>query len=150
MKATDIETLAKIIAFDAHKGQTRRDGKTPYFEHLKAVVSRLPEDDTVRAVGWLHDVLEYTDYTADKLQKLGVPDHVIVSVVMLTKEKGVSYEQYIEALRYTTNAKQVKIADILANLADDPTDRQIVKYSKALLKLMKDIIDTDTIDNKEL
>lgn len=130
-----IAELAKVIAFDAHKGQTRRDGKTPSFKHLEAVVSRLPEDDTVRAIGWLHDVLEDTDYTVDKLQALGVPDHVIVAVVLLTKKKGVSYEDYIEALRHT-NAKQVKIADMLSNLADDPTDRQIVKYSKALLQLL--------------
>ena len=132
-----IAELAKIIAFDAHKGQTRRDGKTPYFEHLKAVVSRLPDDDTTRAVGWLHDVLEDTDYTPEKLQELGIPDEVVFPVIMLTKEKGVSYEQYIEALRYTTHAKQVKIADMLSNLADTPTDQQIIKYSRALLKLIE-------------
>lgn len=132
-----IAELARIIAFDAHKGQTRRDGKTPYFEHLKAVVSRLPDDDTTLAVGWLHDVLEDTDYTPEKLQELGVPDSVIFPVIMITKQKRESYEQYIEALRYTTLAKQVKIADMLSNLADTPTDQQIIKYSKALLKLLE-------------
>jgi (p)ppGpp synthase/HD superfamily hydrolase len=132
-----IAELARIIAFDAHKGQTRRDGKTPYFEHLKAVVSRLPDDDTTLAVGWLHDVLEDTDYTPEKLQELGVPDYVVFPVIMITKQKCESYEQYIEALRYTTHAKQVKVADILSNLADTPTERQIIKYAKALIKLLE-------------
>lgn len=132
-----IAELASVTAYYAHKNKYRRDGVTPYYSHLRDVVSRLPDDDITRAVGWLHDVLEDTDYTPEKLRELGIPDEVIFPVIMLTKEKGVSYEQYIEALRYTTHAKQVKIADILSNLADTPTERQIVKYAKALLKLIE-------------
>ena len=131
-----IAELAKVIAFDAHKGQTRRDGKTPYFEHLKAVVSRLPDDDITLAVGWLHDVLEDTDYTPEKLQDLGIPEYVVFQVKLLTKKKGESYEQFIEVLKYAPIARQVKIADMLSNLADTPTEQQIIKYSKALLQLL--------------
>lgn len=132
-----IAEVARGIAFEAHKGQTRRDGVTPYFTHLQAVVSRLPENDVVHAVAWLHDVLEDTDYTPEKLQELSIPDYVINYVMLLTKEKGESYDEYIEALKHVPIARQVKIADILSNLADTPTERQIVKYSKALLKLLE-------------
>ena len=59
------------IAVQAHKGQTRKDGKTPYVEHPLGVAAILMEhgyDDEVVAAGLLHDVLEDTPITAPTLE----------------------------------------------------------------------------------
>jgi hypothetical protein len=72
MSSREIVRLAAQIATDAHRGQFRRDGVTPYLRRIKS--------DPV--------------------------------------------------------AKRVKIADMLANLGDRPSERQIVKYAKGLLILL--------------
>jgi len=55
---------------------------------------------------------------------------------ILTKGEGQNYDEYLYYVKSNELAKRVKIADILSNLADDPTDKQIVKYAKALTYLM--------------
>lgn len=130
--------LACQIARQAHAGQTRRDGVRPYIEHPRDVVSRLPDDvpDEVEAVAWLHDVLEDTSTTIDDLMKVGFPERIIRAVHAISKRKGEDYDVYLARVKMDRIARQVKIADMLANLADDPTDKQIVKYAKGLLALV--------------
>jgi len=126
----------EAIALNAHHGQFRRDGKTPYIEHPAAVVSRLQGDDSAQAVAWLHDVLEDTDETVESLQSKSVPADVLKAVEVLTKTNGQRYEDYIENVKANPLATKVKIADMLSNLADSPTERQIRKYAKGLLYLL--------------
>jgi len=52
---------------------------------------------------------------------------------MMRKTK--SYEDYLEDVKKNPLARTVKIADMLSNLADNPTKNQIIKYSKGLLYL---------------
>lgn len=125
--------LCKKIAYEAHKGQMRRDGKTPYIEHVEKVVSLVGNGEVLQCIAWLHDVIEDTDCTTVRLTGLGV-DQGIVWIVgqTLTHRKGSPYLLYIEAIKTSGIAKKVKIADIVANLSDSPTDRQVLKYYKAL------------------
>jgi (p)ppGpp synthase/HD superfamily hydrolase len=123
------------IAAQAHWGQTRRDGVTPYINHPKAVAERVRGDIDAEMVAWLHDVLEDTDLTANDLLDKGVPFNVIEAVIWLTKTKGVSYETYLALIKKNPLARKVKIADMLANLSDAPSEKQIVKYAKGLLYL---------------
>ncbi len=129
--------LCEGIARKAHKGQMRRDGKTPYIKHVEKVVS-LVDDEDLQCVAWLHDVIEDTDYTAQHLSDAGV-DQFIVWIVgqILTHRKDMPYLLYIEAIKGSEAAKKVKIADIVANLSDSPTSRQVVKYHRALFILCK-------------
>lgn len=129
---SDIEAIASA----AHHGQFRRDGQTPYIEHPKAVVSRLTGDTTAQAVAWLHDVLEDTSETVESLREQGISEDILEAVQDLTKDKRASYEEYLNKLTRNPLAKKVKIADMLSNLADAPTERQIRKYAKALLFLL--------------
>lgn len=127
------------IATAAHFGQTRRDGVTPYIFHPHSVVTRLNSRDIYAVcVAWLHDVLEDTHETEATLLSKGVPLLVVDTVALLTKEKGVSYQDYLEKIKASPLASKVKIADMLANLSDKPTDRQILKYARGLLFLYED------------
>ena len=67
MSSREIVRLAAQIATDAHRGQFRRDGVTPYISHPEAVAKRVEGDDLAEAIAWLHDVLEDT---AIKVQDL--------------------------------------------------------------------------------
>lgn len=138
---TPLIEKARAIAIDAHAGKFRRDGKTPYICHCFAVrqnvVKRVKVDNELyQIVALLHDVIEDTDVEAQQLLSLGVPADAVVAVEILTKQDGQNYDEYLQNVKRNPIAKQVKIADMLANLADNPTDKQIVKYSKGLQYLV--------------
>jgi (p)ppGpp synthase/HD superfamily hydrolase len=138
-KIMSLIELAKSIATKAHEGQTRRDGKTPYIEHPKAVVLRLlHENEKVIAAAWLHDVLEDCDVTVFDLRRAGIPWQVTDAVEFLTKRDDQDYEDYLHWISLNDIAHKVKIADMLANLSDAPTKKQIKKYAKGLLFLLGD------------
>jgi hypothetical protein len=135
LSLTSIEALAR----DAHKGQTRRDGVTPYIEHCAAVVARIANaavDADAIAVAWLHDVLEDTVLTEADLLSLGVAPHVVEAVVCLTKVKGGNYQDYLVGVKRNRMATEVKIADMLANLTDQPTRGQALRYVQGLAFLL--------------
>ena len=127
--------LAISIAKQAHEGQFRRGGK-PYFSHVSAVANLLSVSghswDIVSA-GYLHDVVEDTNYTIDQLADLGVDWRVLLLIEVLTHKKGQSYEEYIIRIQSSSSAvKKIKIADIIHNLSSSPTERQVRKYARAL------------------
>ena len=76
---------------------------------------------------------EETEYT---LKAQGVPDHVVNAVVDMTKVEGESYADYMVRVAANPLARKVKIADMLDNLSDDPTPKQIKKYARGLLVLV--------------
>lgn len=134
-----LEEKARRLAENAHAGQTRRDGRTPYIRHPGAVAASLSgESPEVIATAWLHDVMEDTAETAESLLRAGIPDAVIEAVALLTKADA-SYETYLKAVRAHPIARKVKIADMLHNLSDSPTEKQIVKYARGLLILHDEI-----------
>jgi len=132
----DFVTRAAELARTAHAGQFRRDGVTPYIRHPEAVAARVAGDPVAEATAWLHDVLEDTDTTVENLRERQIPEEVIACVLALTNKGDIGYERYLDRIRASPVAKKVKIADMLANLSDHPSDRQIVKYAKGLLVLM--------------
>jgi (p)ppGpp synthase/HD superfamily hydrolase len=121
------------IAIKAHAGQYRRDGVTSYIYHVYEVAKRVNKfDEDHICVALLHDVIEDSDITADDLLKEGVPEHIVAAVSLLTKYVGTTYKKYLIEVKANELARRVKIADMLSNLADDPTDNQIKKYAKGL------------------
>ena len=123
--------LAEKIAREAHEGQTRRDGVTPYIVHPEEVASRVDSPD-LKVVAWLHDVIEDTPMTAEDLIDKGIKEDHVEAVILLTKKKGMSNIEYWEPMKGNPLARKVKVADMLTNLADDPTDYQKEKYAKGL------------------
>ena len=126
----------RMIAINAHAGQTRRDKKTPYIEHCYAVAKRVAHlGNKYICVALLHDVLEETKVTAHDLLTAGVDEDIVVAVQLLTKHPSRSYDEYLKLVKFNNLACHVKIADMLSNLADSPTNKQIRKYAKGLLFL---------------
>ncbi len=128
--------LAKDIAYKAHEGQFRRDGKTPYIQHPEAVANLVGKNFLAPAVAWLHDVLEDTNVTAKNLKEQGICDEVIDAVVLLTKKPNVEYNDYLAIIKQNPLAKRVKVADMLSNLNDEPTAKQVLKYTHGLQILL--------------
>ena len=126
-----MDTLAYKIALEAHTGQTRRDGITPYFTHCFAVANhRRITTVEEKAVALLHDVLEDTSLSFEELLEKGIDKNIVDAVICLTKSPGQSYDAYLINIKANPLAKTVKIADMLCNLGDNPTDKQILKYRK--------------------
>ncbi len=135
MKTTIIK-VAENIARKAHQGQFRRDGITPYIVHPERVVSRLSENSEAQAVAWLHDVLEDTGISEKSLLDAGITENIVAAVKVLTKSDGIDYENYLIKVRDNDLARKVKVEDMLDNLSDSPTKKQIVKYARGLLVLL--------------
>lgn len=131
-----ITVKAEEIARRAHTGQFRRDGVTPYVTHPERVAKRVAGDLDVEAVAWLHDVLEDTAEAEQSLLDAGIPSHVVDAVKVLTKSPTVGYEEYLASIKNNPLALKVKVQDMLDNLSDSPTEKQIVKYAKGLLILL--------------
>lgn len=129
---------ACAIANQHHAGQYRHDKKTPYIDHVRLVVRnviRRKDDADHIIVAWLHDLIEDTEITAARLSET-FPPHIVAAVIALTHIEGETYEEAILRARANPIAREVKIADNLANLSDSPSDKQILKYSKSLQVLM--------------
>lgn len=131
------EELARSIAADAHAGQADRGGM-PYIGHPARVASMV-EGDALKAVAWLHDVVEDTALTVDDLLSRGVSPEVAGAVAAMTRTRGEPYGDYIERVRRNPLARQVKIADLRHNMdasrlpeVGERDRRRIAKYRKAL------------------
>lgn len=133
------QTMVQHANNIAHLGQFRRDGVTPYVHHPESVALRVRHHGPdFEAVALLHDVLEDNlHWTPTRLLDEGIPPHVVDAVVAITKVPGENYEGYIERVDSNSLARVVKIADIMANLADHPKPKAIHKYAVALAHLTR-------------
>lgn len=124
------------IALSAHANQYRRDGTTPYITHCLAVAHRVRRfGEKHVCIALLHDVLEDTNVTVHDLLAAGVEEDIVAAVQILTKHPSRSYDEYLKVVKSNDLARNVKIADMLSNLADSPTNKQIRKYATGLLFL---------------
>jgi (p)ppGpp synthase/HD superfamily hydrolase len=95
-----------------------------------------------RAVAVLHDVLEDTPVSVDKIRATGVAADVVDAVVTLTHRPSQIYEDYIDHVAGDALARRVKLADLADNLANnrrlhptrDVVDR-IDRYERAVRRL---------------
>jgi len=108
------------LAVDAHRGQEDPPGE-PYIVHPMRVLLRVSQMDDahqnelLRCVAILHDVLERTKVTARDLKNAGIPKSVIQAVKLLSHDKADSYADYVVQLKSNKLAATVKVADLLDN-----------------------------------
>ncbi|MGW8724768.1 HD domain-containing protein [Streptomyces sp. NPDC055808] len=130
---------ADDFASRAHEGQVDKLG-VPYVEHVRAVAAGLvPFGDDLVMAGLLHDVIEDTGWTAERLRAAGVPPQVVSVVEAVTNQDGVPYEAKIRRITADRDATLVKIADNAHNSRPDRTGglppdlrtRLAVKYRAA-------------------
>ena len=105
---------AIALAVEAHKGQRDKAGQTYILHPLRAMM-RL-ETETERMVAVLHDVVEDSPWTLERLRALGYPEEVLGALDCLTKREGESYEAFIERVLPHPLARRVKRADLEDNM----------------------------------
>ena len=109
---TALTNKAMRIAYAAHEGQVDQSDQ-PYIFHPFHVAEQMNDEASVCAA-LLHDVVEDTSVTLADLEA-EFPREVTEAVRLLTHEKGVSYRDYIRAIRKNPIAKAVKLADLIHN-----------------------------------
>lgn len=119
---------AIILASEMHKNQKDKAGFPYIFHPLRVMLAVNGKHEKMTAV--LHDVLEDTSATVHLLRELKVPAPVIGAVVVLTKKKEESSDDYIERIIESGNriALNVKLADISDN--SDPRRLQYLPVDK--------------------
>ncbi|MFB5605272.1 MAG: HD domain-containing protein [Nitrosarchaeum sp.] len=150
---------AKKFAHEKHKNQKKKDGITPYSDHLEGVVNRLKNlgitDKDTLCAAWLHDIIEVTDVTFDQINERFGRD-IAVMVLSLTKDQNIPKKdretQYITQLKEAPlQTKIIKLCDISANikdLANAPISKtQKNKQIKKILHYLR-IIKNDISENK--
>ena len=108
----------------------------PQLLHMSAVSCAGANDDE-RLVGMLHDLVEDTDWTFEKLQMEGFPERTINSLKLLTHDKETPYMDYVRNICESGDkvAIAVKINDLNHNLKRGRAGghwQHVAKHEKAL------------------
>jgi len=84
----------------AHEGQTDKGGK-PYILH-SITVSGMVETEDEKIFALLHDVVEDSPITFEKIESCGFSERVLKALKAITKCKGEDYEDYINRVKQDT------------------------------------------------
>ncbi len=131
---------AKQFAYQAHKGQFRKDGATPYFTHPIAVAEILRKqginDDAILSAALLHDVVEDCNITLKQIMESFGPN-ITKLVDGMTQKKGKeSKKNYRQRIINNSNeVRIIKLADVLHNMletANIPDEKKRSKTFKSM------------------
>lgn len=126
---------AAQIANEAHAGQRRKYSEAAYITHPMRVAGRVmlmdaPREEAV-AAAWLHDVIEDTAWTREKLLMHGIPAETVRIVEELTNP-SVKFPYLNRAARKTMDrqhiaeasfwARAIKVIDRIDNLNEMGTE----------------------------
>jgi (p)ppGpp synthase/HD superfamily hydrolase len=136
------------FAREAHAGQTRSEG-TPYFTHLVSVARIIHEewgieDSTMIAASFLHDTIEDTTVTKEKLESVfgSKIAEMVEGVSKFRSEKGSLSKEDVdrETIKKITGRNLINPKDVVLKLADRlhnmrtlkfvPSEKQIPKASE--------------------
>ncbi len=112
---------AKQFAYQAHKGQFRRDGVTPYITHPMAVAGILRNqginDDEILSAALLHDVVEDCGITLDQIMNNFGPRITRLVDGMTHRKSEESDEDYRRRIIANDDeVRIIKLADVLHNM----------------------------------
>lgn len=138
---------AIAIASEAFAGKHDKGG-VPYIMHCLHVmrgVKHLGEEAMIAAV--LHDLIEDTKWTAEKLIAEGFNEHTVVIISLLTHRKGEPYMDYVKRVSVNHIARAIKMCDLRHNSdihrmkgLEEKDIERLIKYHKAyaFLREVKD------------
>jgi hypothetical protein len=111
--------VARSIAHYSHVQRRDRRGEL-VVEHVARVAEAVPAD--VRALAWLHDVLESSPTSAAELREQGLTDVELAALRLLTRGRDESYELYVLRVAFARGeagrlARTVKLADLDDHIA---------------------------------
>ena len=129
------------IATEAHQGQFDKAGRDYLGHPLRVMEMGKTEEEKI--VGVLHDVIEDTDWTFEKLAEEGFSDEVIAALKCVTKTSAnENYDDFIDRVKKNPLAVAVKINDLTDNMdirrlpyLSDKDVKRLKKYLKAYKRL---------------
>lgn len=129
------------IATEAHQGQLDKAGRD-YIGHPLRVME-MGKTENEKIVGVLHDVIEDSDWTFEKLTEEGFSDEVIAALKCVTKtSENENYDDFIDRVMKNPLAAAVKINDLTDNMdirrlpyLSDKDVKRLKKYLKAYKRL---------------
>ena len=139
-----MSTLQKAIeiATAAHKGQFDKSGKDYIGHPLRVMEMGKTEEEKI--IGVLHDVVEDTNWTFERLASEGFSEDIIAALRCVTKtSENENYDDFIERVKKNPLAVAVKINDLTDNMdirrlpyLSDKDVKRLKKYLKAYKKLI--------------
>ena len=139
--------IALKIATTAHAGQLDRDGYPVILHPL--TVGLMGHTDEEKMAGFLHDVVEDSDYTFNDLLEAGIPVGVVNALRLLTHPKDMPYYDYVQRIIDSGNpiALQVKYNDLQHNFARGKAYPDLQqKHGPALEMVRKAIEECSKVD----
>ena len=129
------------IATEVHKGQFDKAGREYIGHPIRVMEMGKTEDEKI--VGVLHDVIEDTDWTFERLEAEGFSQEVINALRCVTKtSENENYDEFIDRVKKNPLAASVKINDLTDNMdirrlpyLSDKDVKRLKKYLKAYKRL---------------
>ena len=134
------------IAKEAHKYQKDKSG-AEYINHPITVASNVGDNVSAIILALLHDIIEdHSDkYNLNILKReVHLSVYEVVALKLLTHEEGVSYFDYINAIKSNELATTVKLADLSHNsdrsrfAVITPKDEQRLSKYKTAIAMLND------------
>lgn len=109
------------IAREAHAGQRDRLGRDYFDAHLTPIAAGASLfGELAEQAAWLHDVVEDTEMTTERLASLGVDAPVVSAVAAVTRHIGESYDALIRRASMHPTGRLVKLVDTAWNILSNP------------------------------
>lgn len=130
------------IATKAHEGQVDKAGQ-PYIGHpLRVMAMGTTEEEKI--VGVLHDVVEDSDWTFERLTAEGFSSEVVDALRCVTKlSESEPYDKFIQRVKGNPLAVKIKINDLTDNMdihrlayISEKDVKRLRKYLKAYKQLL--------------
>lgn len=128
---------AIAIAVKAHAGQLDKGGE-PYILHPLRIMLAMKTNEE-RIVAILHDVVEDSEVTFEKLLAEGFSQELVDAIRSVTRREGEEYENFILRAAANPIGRSVKLADLHDNcnigriICPTVSDLQrLEKYKKAI------------------
>ena len=123
------------IAVDAHNGQKDLDGNPVILHPIAVGLAGNNREEIIG--GFLHDVVEDTEFTFNDLLARGVDKTIVETLQLLTHSKDISYDEYVQRIVTSGNsiAIHIKYNDLKHNLKRGRADghwKIVAKHEKAL------------------
>ena len=134
---------AILIAAQAHRYQRDKAGR-PYILHpLRVMMAMDNEQEMTAAV--LHDVVEDSKWTLERLRSEGFSAEIIDVIEALTRCEDESYEEYASRAGKHPVARKIKLADLHDNMditrlveLNDESIQRLRQYHAAWQMLKQD------------
>lgn len=142
-RTSELLRIAIDIAKEAHKGQVDKAGNE-YIDHPLRVMAA-GHSVSEKIIGILHDVVEDTDWTFERLEAEGFTTEIIEALKCVTKQwEDEPYDAFIERVKTNPLAVTVKINDLADNMdirrlkeLTDKDLKRLQKYHKAYRQLVE-------------